>query len=152
MKGLGKVIIGKVAKTSSDKLGDVIIVPSTENKSIVLPLDKPIVTGEEENTIQIIPSGKITTNKIEGKELLNNLGNTTTSNEIPNTEISIGGNNSKSYNFGIDDHGKLKGLKDDDHPQYLQKTQAEQMYQPMIYIGTTPPQNPYINQIWIDIS
>lgn len=49
------------------------------------------------------------------------------------------------------DHGNLIGLLDDDHPQYLKKSEASAIYQEKIWIGTTPPTNPQLYKIWIKI-
>ena len=42
---------------------------------------------------------------------------------------------------GATDHGALTGLLDNDHPQYVFGT-----------VGTTPPADPLIDQIWVDTS
>jgi hypothetical protein len=157
MSDLGNIIISNNSNTTvNSSLGNVII-KKDSNKILVTEKNDVIpISGNKESLI-IEQIGQVSVeNKTSGQSVSSEIESVQVSDIIDSqvVESNLSGNVpsiTKEYLVGLSDHGNLRGLNDDDHPQYLKKTEAEQKYQPIIFIGPNPPPNPFYGQIWIQI-
>jgi hypothetical protein len=156
MNDLGKIIISNNSNTPiNNSLGNVIIgVPS--NKILVTEKNNIIPISGDKESLLVGKIGDVSTETNNGQSVSSEIENIQVTEVIDSQSIqpNLSSNTpslTREYLIGLSDHGNLRGLVDDDHPQYLKKTEAAEKYQPIIYIGATPPLNPYYGQIWIQI-